>query len=77
MRGKIVQLLEGHQTAHVWPACATRGQRGPLAVWHTWSTRGNPLLGLWPSNLSRTSRVLQPYSGIRTPNSNPFSDYEP
>ena len=36
MRGKIVQILEGHQTANVWPACATRGQRGALAVWHTW-----------------------------------------
>ena len=62
MRGKLVQILEGHQPAHVWPACATHGQRGALAVWHTWSTRGLPLLGLWPGNLlahlSRSSAVF-------------------
>ena len=61
-RGKIVQNLGGLQPAHVWSACATRGQRGALAVWHTWSTRGHPLLGFWPSNLlahlSRSSAVF-------------------
>ena len=62
MRGKLVQILGGLWPVHVWPACATRGQRGALAVWHTWSTRGHPLLGFWPSDLlahlSRSSAVF-------------------
>ena len=58
MRGKLVQILGGLWPVHVCPACATRGQRGAMAVWHTWSTRGHPLLGFWPSNLSRSSTVF-------------------
>jgi hypothetical protein len=45
------------------------GTRGPHVVAMPW-----PLASLL---LSRTSHVLRPYSVIRTPNSNPFSDYEP
>ena len=38
---------------------------------------GWPRLGLWPRLLlSRTSHVLRPYSGLQTPISNLFLDYE-
>ena len=58
----------------VWPTlpegCSGRGSHGL----HTWWPRH----GLWPCKpLSRTSHVLRPYSGLRTPTSNPFSDYKP
>ena len=49
--------------------CSSRGSHGL----HTWW----PMHGLWPClPLARSSHVLQPYSGIRTPNSNPFLDYK-
>ena len=58
----------------VWPTgpegCSGRGSHGL----HTWWPRH----GLWPCKpLSRTSHILRPYSGLRTPNSNLFLDYEP
>ena len=54
---------------HVWTACGTRGQRGGFHVRHMWLTRGHQA---WPKGLACSSRVLRPYSGLRTP----ISDFE-
>ena len=60
--------------------CGPRVAHVGREVSSTCGTRGSHVdskLGQWPCLfLSRTSRVLQPYSGIRTPNLNLFSDYK-
>ena len=67
-------------SCHVASTCGPRVAHVGRGVSSTCGTRGTHVdnkLGQWPCLfLSRTSRVLQAYSGIRTPNSNPFSDYE-
>ena len=62
-----------HHTSRVRCVCHTGAERDSGRVAHV-------VLLAWPlaeQAPSRTSRVLQPYTGIRTPNSNPFLDYEP
>ena len=59
---KLSNFLWDFWPVHVWPACATRGQRGALAVWHKWYTRGHSKLGLLAeqplAHLSRSSAVF-------------------
>ena len=70
-----------------WPKCPcwcpTCGPRGPHVDRGTLSTcgsRGSHVATMqWPfghSCLTRTLRVLRPFSSLRTPISNPSSDYE-